>query len=341
MKPRKVLVTGATGHIGSTLCRALLQSGMEVRALVRPTSERDALAGLELDVVEGDVLDQRSFVEAATDCDVIFHNAAVFALHPPASEAMSRVAVEGARHAVVAAASALARLVFTGSVVAVGFGSRPDQLLDETAWASGLTVPYYRAKVESEQVALESAEQLGVDLVRVLPTLVLGPGDHRVTPSSRVLVDMLRGKGATFDGGVNVIDVRDAASGMIAAAERGRSGGRYILGGENVLVRDLGAIVSRVTGAPVPHLGMPRWAFSAMAAVMELVATRGSPPAITRAVVHDVLGKYGWYDITRARTELGLATRPIIETVRDAARFFQSMRVVGPLPPMANAEASC
>ncbi len=322
---KRALVTGATGHIGSVLCGALREAGVEVTALVRPTSVRRALAGLEVRVVEGDVLDDRAFTEAAKGCDTVFHNAAVFEIHSRDPAAMRRVAVEGAGNAVRAAAGAGARLVFTSSVVAVGFGAAPGDILDEDAWATDLSVPYYLAKQASERAAMGAAAELGVELVRVLPTLVLGPGDHRVTPSSRLLVDMLAGKGVTFDGGANVIDVRDAAQAMIAAAERGRPGGRYILGGENILVRDLGAAVSRVSNKPIRHVGLPRWAMAALAGGMELAAalTGGSPP-LTRAVVRDAFGRYAWYDVRRARTELGLTTRPLGETIEDAARFFQS-----------------
>jgi dihydroflavonol-4-reductase len=322
MKLSKALVTGATGHLGSVLCRALLRAGVDVVAFARPTSPLTALEGLEVRVVRGDVLDRASLVRAAEGCDVVFHNAAVFDLHPRDPEHLSRVAIEGARSAVLAAAGARARLVFTSSVSAVGLGDSPSELLDEDTWAEHLTVPYYRAKQESERLALAAAAEHGVDLVRVLPTLVLGPGDHRVTPSSRLLLDMLRGRGATIDGGTNVIDVRDVATAMIAAAERGRSGGRYILGGENLLVRQIGEIVTRITGQRVPHVGVPRWLAYGIAAGIEAgAAVLGRAPALSRAIVRDVFGRYAFYDVSRARGDLGLTTRPLEETIRDAAAF--------------------
>lgn len=325
----KVLVTGATGHIGSTLCRALRARGHEVVAFVRSASNRTALEGIDVSFATGDVLDPATLVAAATGCDVIFHNAALFEIHSRHPEMLHRVAIEGARYVVDAAARSGARLVFTSSVAAVGFAQGPGDLLDEESWAADLTVPYYRAKQASERAAISAAEERGVELVRVLPTLVLGPGDYRTTPSSRMLVDMLLGTGATADGGANVIDVRDAAEAMVAAAERGRAGARYILGGENVLVRDIGAMVTQLTGRPVRHLGLPRWAILGAAGAAEFAAAlSGGTPAVTRAAVRDLVGRYGWYDVTRARTELGLRTRPAKETVRDAARFFQEIGVV-------------
>lgn len=327
MKTNRALVTGATGHIGSTLCRALLERGLEVIALVRESSDRSPLAGLDLDVACGDVLDAGGLADAARGCDVVFHAAAIFEVHERHRDEMHRVAVEGAHNAVRAAKRANARLVFTGSVSAVGFAREPGTLLDERSWATDLHVPYYRAKLESERIALDAASE--VDVVTVLPTLVLGPGDHRVTPSSRMFVDMLTGSGATVDGGANVIDVRDVAWGMVSAAERGRRGERYILGGENVLVRDLGDAATRLSGRPVPHLDLPRWAFSGIAMGMELASSiTGRAPSMTRAAVRDVLGRYAWYDTTRARTELGLVPRPLHETLTDAARFFEARGIV-------------
>ena len=188
----------------------------------------------------------------------------------------------------------------------------PGSLWTQSSWATEeLTVPYYLAKQASERAAVAAADARGVELVRVLPTLVLGPGDHRITPSSRMLVDMLLGTGATAEGGANIIDVRDAADAIVTAGERGRAGARYILGGENLLIRDLGAIVTAITGRPVRHLGLPRWAMLGAAGVAELgAAITGKTPPITRAAVRDVVGRYAWYDVTRARTELGLSGRP-------------------------------
>ncbi len=329
MNGKKVLVTGASGHIGSMLCRALLERGREVVAFVRPTSSRVALDGMDVETAVGDVLDRARLAEAAKGCDVVFHNAAVFELAARDPEALRRIAIEGSRNVIAAAASAGARVVLTGSVAAVGFSDGPGDLLDERSWASHLTAPYYVAKQDAERAATSAAEELGVELVSVLPTIVLGPGDHRITPSSRVLVDMLLGTGATFEGGGNVIDVRDAADAMIAAGERGRPGARYILGGENVLIRDLGAIVARITGRPVRHLSLPRWAMHCMAGGAELgAALTGKTPPVTRAVVRDAYGRYAWYDVTSARRELGLSTRPVEDTLLDAARFFQTIGVV-------------
>ncbi|MBX3188534.1 MAG: NAD-dependent epimerase/dehydratase family protein [Labilithrix sp.] len=325
---KRALVTGATGHIGRTLCRALGAQGVEVVALVRPGYQGAPL--VDVTVATGDVLDGESLIAAAHQCDVVFHCAAVFEIHTREPDVLHRTSVEGTRATVLAARRAGAkRVVLTSSVAATGFGDGPEALLDESNWANDLSVPYYRAKQEAERVAMQIAAEEGVELVTVLPTLVLGPDDHRVTPSSRFLVDMLRGAGVTIDGGLNVIDVRDLASAMIEAARKGRAGARYILGGENMLVRDFGALVTRVTGRPVKHVALPRWAMTAAAAAMELsAAMTGGTPALTRDAVRDVYGKYAWYDVTRARTELGLTTRPTLDTLRDAAAFFRATKAL-------------
>lgn len=341
MSMNKVLVTGATGHIGSTLCRALVDEGKEVVAFVRPTSKRDALLGVPVRYAVGDVLDDEALAEAASGCDVIFHNAAIFEVHASDPDALRRVSVEGARSVVRAAALRGARLVFTSSAAAVGAAEHAGTVLDESTWAKGLSVPYFRAKQAAERAALRLAEDLDVHLVRVLPTLVLGPHDHRITPSSRVLLDMLHGTGASFEGGLNVIDVRDAAQAMIVAARRGRAGGRYLLGGENVSFRELGAIVGRLTGRPIRHVALPRWAMSCIAGVAEVGGTlTGAAPALTRALVHDAYGRFAWYDVSRARTELDLTPRPVEDTVRDAAAFFAAAGVVRSRGPELGAPAA-
>ncbi len=325
----RALVTGATGHIGSTLCRALHEQKIPVIALVRPSSDRRALAGLDVELAEGDVLDPSSLERAVQGCGVVFHAAACFDLHPRDAALAERVTVEGTRNMLAAARGASARVVLTSSVAVVGGSASPSELRDEDDWFEAPHVPYYKNKLAQEREAVRLAGELGVELVRVLPTLVLGPGDHRVTPSSRVLVDGLLGKGVTFEGGTNVIDVRDVALGMVAAATRGRSGGRYILGGDNVLIRDLGAAITKLSGKPMKHVALPAWAMSMLAATMELsAAVTGGAPPLTRAIVRDLYGKYAWYDVSRARTELGLVTRPLAETLRDAAAFFAAIGVV-------------
>lgn len=319
MKLETAFVTGATGHIGSTLCRALADAGVTVRALVRPTSDRAALSGVDVEIVPGDVLEPASLRRGATGADVVFHLAAVFDLHPHDPVLAARVALEGTRNALAAAGAAGARVVLASSVAAAGYADGPSELLDEESWAEGLRVPYYQLKLAQEREALRAAADLGVDLVRILPTLVLGPGDARITPSTRFLLDMALGRGATFDGGLNVVDVRDLATALVFAARHAAPGDRFIVGSDNILLRDFGAEVASRSGRAVRHVTLPRWAMTMLAATMELGASLGGGrPAVTRDLVRDVYGRFAWYDVSRAKERLGLTPRPLGDTIADA-----------------------
>ncbi len=322
---KRAIVTGANGHIGANVVRALLTRDVEVVAFVRPGSDRRGLEGLDVELAEGDILAPETLGPAMEGCDALFHCAAVFALwSKDGDESILRAAIEGTGNVLRAAAAAgIRRAVVTSSVAAVGGSTSADQLLDAEHWAQGLTVPYYVAKQTAERRAFELAQELGLELCTILPTLVLGPHDHRVTPSSKLVLDMLRGEGATVEGGGNVVDVRDVAEAHVRAFERGVAGERYIVGGENLTNRELGALVERVAGVKVKHLTLPRWLFSTVAGAMELgAAISGKPPTLTRAAVHDLFGRFAWYDTTKTRSQLGLEPRDAEAVIRATAEWF-------------------
>lgn len=321
---KRAIVTGANGHIGANVVRALLARDLEVVAFVRPGSDRRGIEGLPVEVAEGDILAPETLGPAMEGCDALFHCAAVFALWAKDDASILRPAIEGTENVLRAAAAAgIRRAVVTSSVAAVGGSTSADQLLDAGHWAEGLTVPYYVAKQTAERRAFALADELGLELCTILPTLVLGPHDHRVTPSSRLVLDMLRGEGATVEGGGNVVDVRDVAEAHVLAFERGVPGERYIVGGENLTNRELGALVERVAGVKVKHLTLPRWLFSTVAGAMELgAAISGRPPMLTRAAVHDLFGRFAWYDTTKTRSRLGLEPRDAEAVIRATAEWF-------------------
>lgn len=321
---KRVVVTGANGHIGANVVRALLERrGVEVVAFVRPGSDRRGIEGLPIEIAEGDILRPDTLAEAMRGADTLIHCAAQFALWAKDADAILRPAIEGTENVLRAAAAAgVRRVVVTSSVATVGGSTSADVLLDAEHWAEGLTVPYYVAKQRAERRAWELAEELGLAMCTILPTMVLGPHDHRITPSTKVILDMLKGDGATVDGGGNLVDVRDVAEAHVRAAERGVPGERYIVGGENVATREIGALVERVAGVKVKHLTFPRWLFSTVAGVMELgAAITGKPPALTRAVVRDLLGRYAWYDLSKTRAHLGLEPRDAEAVIRATAEW--------------------
>lgn len=326
----RAIVTGANGHIGANVCRTLIERGVRVTAMVRPGSDRRGLEGLEVDLAEGDVLEPSTLRSAMEGCDTLFHAAAVFAIWAKDADTILRPAIVGTENALRAAKeTGVERVVLTSSVAAVGASETGDRLLDAHAWAPSLRVPYYVAKQRAERRAWALADELELWMVSILPTMVLGPHDHRVTPSSKAVLDMLRGTGATVDGGMNVVDVRDVAEAHVRAAERGQRGERYIVGGENITNRELGQLVERISGRAVKHIAMPRWVLAGVAGCMELSASvTGRPPALTRAAVRDLVGRYAWYDISKTTAHLGLAPRDPESVVRAAAEWFAPERAV-------------
>src|SRR5258708_4025767 len=254
MKP--TLITGATGFVGWHVARQLLDRGDSVRALARDPSKLRELDGVQ--PIQGDLRDPASLVRAVEGCGIVYHVAADYRLWTRDPQEMFRSNVDGTRNLLEAARSAaVERVVYTSTVGCMGFVK--DGLGDEESpvSAADMTGPYKRSKWDAEQVALEFAAA-GFPVVIVNPTAPVGDHDFKPTPTGKIVVDFLRGAIPAFlDTGLNVVDVRDVASGHLAACERGRAGERYILGSENLtLERILGALAEAV-GKPAPRLRVP------------------------------------------------------------------------------------
>lgn len=316
-----VLVTGATGHLGNTLCKMLLEDGRKVRVLVRASSDRSPLAGLDVDYIVGNLLMPDSLEKAMAGCDTVFHTAAVYRTWAPAPEVdIIRPAVEGTRNILEAAAKAnVRRLIYVSSVVAIGPGSTFYHHRDETEWNSNATLPYNVAKTRAEQLAHELAEEFDVNVVFVLPTSILGPNDYKVTPSTGMIRDFLNGKlPFYFDGAFSVVDVRDVARGMILAEEKGTTGTRYILGGESLTIKAIFDQLAEMTtrSAPVIKLnaGLAKFLAVPMTAAANLF---NFEPMITSNLVHDTIGAYYNFESTLAHEELGYEYRSAIRVLED------------------------
>ncbi|MBI2395701.1 MAG: NAD-dependent epimerase/dehydratase family protein [Deltaproteobacteria bacterium] len=320
----RILVTGASGHIGGNVVRELLRQGRKPVAFVRSTSAPESLATVEVERRVGDVRNPASLEAAMRGCDAVIHCAANFAVWARREEEILRPTLEGAANVLKAASRAgIKRIVYTSSCVAVGFSSRPDALRNEGDWNDTPHMAYYRAKTDAERLAVALGEELRLEVVSLCPTLVLGAHDYRVTPSTRPILDMANGSGATFEGGTSLVSVQDVARAHVAALTRGAAGDRFILGGENLTLKAIAALVAEVTGRASSHMSMPRWAFRTVAALMEAgAAVTGKPPGLTRAAIDDLLGKYAWYDGSRARTTLGFEPRSAREVIRETVAWF-------------------
>lgn len=311
-RPGLALVTGANGHLGNNLVRALLAGGHRVRAGVRRLDDDAPLRGLDCERVRLDMLDARSLQSALAGVDVLYQVAAVFRHWArDAEREIVQPNVEGSRLVLQAAAAAgVRKVVYVSSVAAVGHNGR---LLHEGHWNTETGNPYYRSKIASEQAAWEVARQLGLAMVAVLPGAIVGPHAHRLTDTMKFL-DQVRLGRLPFDPDFhfNFVDVRDVAAGMIAAAERGRAGERYILANETCssLTDMRAALHGGVAPAHTPRKA-PRWLLMAMASLQQGMARLGGPaPELLTSQVRLFHGVRQLYAIDKARHELGYAPRP-------------------------------
>lgn len=315
----KVLVTGATGHVGTNLVRRLVLNGYRVRALVRPTSPRDLLREYTVEECVGDILDEDSVEKAIHGCEMVFHAAAVYAKWAPSPDSILRPTVEGSRKVLEKALKVgVERVVYVSTMGTVGFTTDPSCLLDETTFNTHSRTPYFRAKIEAERHAHEYAKNTGLPVVFVLPGGVFGRYFIRSTPTVQFVEDYLvRGAPFYFEMGMSVVDAEDVAQGAIAAAERGQPGERYLLGGDNIHLKTFYEILARLTGLPGPGVNVPKGMLIPFAALMEASArARNTIPLLTRDIVHDLAGRYGFISSEKARRELGYSFLDAEEVLR-------------------------
>jgi dihydroflavonol-4-reductase len=253
------LVTGATGFVGSHVARQLVSAGQSVRVLVRPKSNLEALIGLNVEHFEGDLRDQKSLERAMLGIRRVFHVAADYRLWTPRPEEIYEINVEGTRNLLAAAQRArVERIVYTSTVATIAVprnGALPNESTQATL--DEMIGHYKRSKFLAEQVAVE-AVSAGLPVVIVNPTAPVGPWDWKPTPTGRIILDFLKGKMPAYvDTGLNVAPVEDIAAGHLLAAEKGRVGERYILGGRNMTLKQILDALSAITGRPAPRLRLP------------------------------------------------------------------------------------
>ncbi|ABG52392.1 NAD-dependent epimerase/dehydratase [Trichodesmium erythraeum IMS101] len=319
----KAFVTGASGFIGANLVRLLLQQGYAVRSLVRPTSRLDNLQGLDIEVVVGDLNDSYLF-ELIEGCQVLFHVAAHYSLWQKDKELLYKNNVLGTRNVLAAARRAkIERTVYTSSVAAIGVGVS-STVVDETYQSplKKLVGDYKKSKFLAEQEAMR-AVTLGQDVVIVNPTAPVGAWDIKPTPTGDIIVRFLRRQMPVYvDTGLNIIDVRDVAWGHLLALERGKSGDRYILGNQNLTLKELLDLLQEVTGLPAPRQTIPIWLPLTIAWVDEkILAPLGKQPSIPLDGVR-MSQKKMYYDASKAIKKLGLPQSSIRVALENAINWF-------------------
>ncbi len=320
------LVTGASGFLGSAVAKCLVEAGYDVRALVRPASPRLNLAALKLEIVEGDLRVPASIERAMQGVRFLFHVAADYRLWARNPDDIVRTNVEGTRTVMTAARRAgVERIVYTSSVATLA--ARPDgRPSDETfpLAAKSAVGAYKYSKVVAERLVETMTAEQNLPAVIVNPSTPIGPGDVRPTPTGRIIVEAASGRMPGFvDTGLNLVHVDDVAAGHLAALHRGRSGERYILGGQDVLLGDMLADIARLVGRAPPKLRLPRVLIFPIAYGAEAVARfTGREPFVTTTGLKLAKDRM-FFTSAKAERELGYRARPYGEAIADAIAWFR------------------
>jgi dihydroflavonol-4-reductase len=322
----KTLVTGATGFLGSHVARQLAGRGEDLRILVRASSNGRALDGLEAERFTGDLRDPASLRRAMAGVSRVFHVAADYRLWARNPREIYESNVTGTRNLLEAARSAsLEKFVYTSTVATIAV-ARKEGLPDESVWASfGEMIGHYkRSKFQAELYARRAAEQ-GLPVVIVNPTTPVGPGDWKPTPTGKIIVDFLNGRMPGYvDTGLNFIPVEDCAAGHLLAAERGRPGERYILGGPNLTLKQMLAMLAAGSGRPAPRWRFPHAVAYAAGCVDSVVARLvGREPRIPLEGVRMARHKM-FVKTDKARQELGFVPGPVETALVRAVDWYEA-----------------
>ena len=322
-----VLVTGGTGFLGEHVCRVLVEQGHHVRALARSRSD----VGVEL--IRGDVTDAGDLSRAlASGKDgetvaAVFHLAGMVSRDPDDTQRMMRLHVDGTRRVLEAMAShGVPRMILasTSGTVAI---SEDEEILDENSgYATEIAAgwPYYASKIYQEKLAFELGKKLSIDVIAICPSLLLGPGDRRLSSTGDVRNFLRKQIPVVPPGGMNFVDVRDAADATAAALVRGRAGERYLLGGPNWTMKDFFGKLSRVSKVPAPWMKLPktlnRWGASL---ISEIARKAGREPTVDRISV-EMAEHFWWFDSSKAEAELGFAARDPLLTLHDTVEYLRA-----------------
>jgi dihydroflavonol-4-reductase len=329
----KVFLTGATGFIGAHVAKHLAAEGAQLRVLVRPTSNLANLEGLQAETIVGDLLQPESLRSSIRGCEALMHVAADYRLWVRNPQTMYASNVEGTRSLLrIAREEGVARVVYTSSVATMGF-KEDGTIIDETTpvLLADMVGHYKRSKFMAEQVAIEAARD-GQQVIILNPTTPIGPQDIKPTPTGRIVVDFLNRKFPAYvDTGLNLVDVAEVARAHAAALKKGRSGERYILGGENLTLKQILDKMSAITGLPSPAMKVPHAVAMIFAFFDETITGRilGREPRATVEAVR--MGRKKMFaSSAKAQRELDFRIVPVYEALRAAIAWF---RAHGYAPP--------
>ncbi|MGD0821881.1 MAG: SDR family oxidoreductase [Desulfomonilia bacterium] len=329
---QKALVTGAAGFIGSHVVRELLSENVEVRCLIRPGESTRNLDELDVELLTGDILDIAAVEKALDGIDTVFHLAAVYSIWMRDWSRIYEVNIQGARNVLWASLKKeIEKIVFTSSIAAIGIAPGKALSTEDTLFNQyTLGNHYVLTKYLSQQEAIGFTKR-GLDLVIVNPCFPFGPMDLVPTPTGQIIVDVLKGINRFFfNGGINIVDVRDVAKGHVLAAKKGRAGNLYILGNRNIPMKDFFRLVCREAGFDGRMLlKLPIPAMKVGTAVLKMWSDYVShkPPMSTPAEIA-YASQYLYFDNTKAVTELGLTFKPVENSLQDSINWFRENRYV-------------
>jgi len=323
----KAFVTGATGFLGSHVARVLGEQGADLRLLVRSTSNLRNLEGIKAETATGDLRDSSSLEKGMSGCDTVFHVAADYRLWVRDPAEMYRSNVDGTKAILDAARkNGVRRVVYTSSVATVGFtgnGHPADE--DSPVSLADMIGPYKRSKFMAEQLAMEAGGS-GMHVVVVNPTTPVGEQDVKPTPTGRIVVDFLKRRFPAYvETGLNLVDVRECAVGHVVALEKGRPGERYILGGENLTLKEILDQLGEISGLPSPKVKLP-YVFAFATGIVDEAITGRLLRREPRATVDSVrMGKKKMFaSCAKAERELGWKIVPVEGALRRAVEWFQA-----------------
>lgn len=321
-------LTGGTGFVGANLCRLLIKQGFKVKALARKDGDRRNLDGQDVEIIEGGLNDKSAIEDGVKGCRYVFHVAADYRIWIPNPDEMYKANVEGTEIVLWAAAKAGAeKIVHCSSVAAVKV---PEECapVDETSEYGSLAEivgHYKKSKYLADVLARRLAKEHGFPIVTVNPAAPIGPYDIKPTPTGKLVVDFLNGRIPSYiDTGLNIVHVEDVAMGHWLAAQKGRVGQRYILGGENLTLKQVLDLLAEVSGLPGPKFKTPyavAYAFGAVDTALALL--RGTVPMAPLDAIK-MAKHYMWFSSEKAKRELGYAPRPARIALKDAVDWYRA-----------------
>ena len=323
----KSLVTGANGFVGSAVARCLIEAGHDVRCLVRAGSDQSNLKGLPVEISEGDLRDVSSLKRAVSNCENLFHVAADYRLWVPNPETMYDINVKGTQELILAAYEAdVSRIIYTSSVATLGINSDASPANESTPSSlNNMTGHYKRSKFLAEQVVQHLTNKHQLPLVIVNPSTPVGPRDVKPTPTGQIVLDTLCGRmPAYMSTGLNVAHVDDIAQGHLLAYMHGKTGERYILGGENLHLIQILQAIDEIIGKKIKRMNISMGMMLPVAWIMEkiAIATNTQPRASVDSI--RMAEKKMFFSSEKAIRDLGYQYRPSSEAIQDAVTWFQN-----------------